>query len=213
MILWGGGVILYSSIFSGVPLRHARVYAESHVETRQEAQDERDEETPAPHQLFFKWSDDEGHLYLTDDLTKVPERFRSEVETFELPVPEEGTERATKQENQFKERDPPHLSSPRATPKVADSPDGDVQELQVYKEIPFHQFIHITVGMDEAEVISRVGFPSLITPSDYFYGDRGRYRHRVIRLLYLGNRELREKTTVIEIRDGRVVNIERIFPF
>lgn len=186
----------------------------SDPETAQGRGEEKENRNTAPKgQTFYKWSDADGNLYFTDDLAKVPKPFRDRIEIFELPpLREEETE--TYREPS-KEEAPPPLPSP-VVREVDRRPEEEAQpsgEPYVYKEIPFDQFIRITVGMDEAEVLSRIGFPSLVTPSDYFYGERARYRYRIIRLIYLGNRELHQKTTVIEIRNGRVVNIERIFPF
>jgi hypothetical protein len=165
-------------------------------------------------QTFYKWTDEKGHLYFTDDWSKIPERFRNDLETLELPPLPVVTSPAEEEREPNRDSSPlPSEPSVRGTDRQSDKPDRIPPEPYVYKEIPFSEFIHIQVGMDEAEVLSRLGFPSIITPSDYFYGDRGRYRSRIIRLIYLGNRDLAQKTTIIEIRDGRVVHIERIFPF
>ncbi len=176
---------------------------------------ETEDQTQAPKgQTFYKWNDENGNLFLTDDLAKVPKRFRDQVETFDLLPPQDEKETGTEREVSEGEEHPA-LSSPPVTEldREPKKQDEVPPEPYVYKEVPFNQFIHITVGMDEAEVLSRLGFPSLVTPGDYFYGERARYRHRIIRLIYMGDRDLKQKTTVIEIRNGRVVNIERIFPF
>jgi len=165
-------------------------------------------------QTFYKWTDEDGHLYFTDDLAKVPERFRDQIETLELPRLRE--EELAKEEGQKPEKwesPPPSPPVARGSNSGSEKQDQSAREPYVYKEILFNQFIRIQVGMDEAEVLSRLGFPSLITPSDYFYGERSKYRLHTIRFIYLGNRDLNQKTTVIEIRDGKVANTERIFPF
>lgn len=188
----------------------APTQAQSDLTTAQGRDEEKENNIQAQKgQTFYKWTDEKGNLYFTDDLAKVPKRFRDQIEIIELPPLQEERQAKTKGE------EPPPQSSP--TPREVESePEEQEQasrEPYVYKEIPFHQFMHIKVGMDEAEVISRLGFPSFVTPSDYFYGERARYRYRIIRLIYLGNRDLNEKTTVIEIRDGKVAKTERIFPF
>ena len=165
-------------------------------------------------QTFYKWTDENGLLYFTDDLAKVPERFRDQIETLELSPSREEASAAEAPEKT--DRDLPPVESPttvKSQDKESEAQNGPSQEPYAYKEVPFHDFIRIHVGMDEAEVLSRLGFPSLITPSDYFYGERSRYRYRTIRFIYLGKRDLNQKTTVIEIRNGRVINTERIFPF
>ena len=166
-------------------------------------------------QIFYKWTDDQGNLYLTNDLAKVPQRFRGRLERFELlPSEEEGTDNApvrqvSKDEKRVEVFSPNNMELDGKSKTEART----LEEAPPYKEIPFERLLHINRGMDEAEILSRLGFPSLITPGDYFYADRNRYRNQIVRLIYLGKRELNEKTTVIEIQNGRVVNVERIFPF
>lgn len=165
-------------------------------------------------QKFYKWADDEGNLFFTDDLGRVPSRFRDRIEALEvLPPPESGD--PTLEKKAPEEPVPSDKASMAVDPIEGDArrKDPGSREPYIYKEVPFDQFIHIQVGMDEAEVLSRLGFPSLITPTDYFHDKRKRYRHDIIRYIYLGNRDLNQKTTVIEIRNGRVVDIKRIFPF
>jgi hypothetical protein len=106
----------------------------------------------------------------------------------------------------------PVPSSPGGNGNASEEQRRIPRDPYTYREIPFDQYIRITVGMDEAEVLSRLGFPTLITPSDYLDGDRARYRSRIIRFIYLGERARNEKTTIVEIRDGKVINTERIFP-
>ena len=183
----------------------------SEPELIQEKEENKGETQSPQGQTFYKWTDDTGHLYFTDDIEKVPERYRDQLKTLELPpLPAEEPVKVEEQDLEQRQSPPPEV-------KDSEIESEDSQETPsepyVYKEIPFREFIRIQVGMDEAEVLSRLGFPSLITPSDYFYGNRTRYRSQIIRFIYLGNRDLNEKTTVIEIRDGRVVNTERIFPF
>lgn len=163
-------------------------------------------------ETFYRWADEEGGLYFTNELSRVPERYRDQVETLQLPtLPVESTA-AEKREEPEKEASPP----PSQPIVIQVEREPEPAPPSPYKEIPFDQFIRIQIGMDEAEVLSRLGFPSLVTPSDYFDASHHRYtkyRSRIVRLIYLGNRDLKEKTTVIEIQDGKVVNIERIFPF
>ncbi|NIQ38962.1 MAG: hypothetical protein GTN81_10285 [Proteobacteria bacterium] len=181
-------------------------------EARRLTEAREDEDRSADGQTFYKWDDENGDLYITNDLAKVPQRFRDHVETLQFqPLQEVGL----REEERSK---PESIEPPSSRPIVTDR-EGDLGRQRVsaepspYKEIPFDKFIRIQIGMDEAEVLSRLGFPSLVTPSDYFGGYHRKYRSRLIRLIYLGNRDLNEKTTVIEIRDGKVVNVERIFPF
>lgn len=209
------GAFLFFNLSFLVLSNETRSEAQSDRTTVQGGTDEGQDKNQVPKgQTFFKWSDDHGNLYLTDDLTKVPEPFRDQIDTFELPPLQEEKQTGRDREPS-RDEEPPPLPRPgvREMDREPEKQGQPSREPHVYKEIPFDQFIHITVGMDEAEVLSRLGFPSLVTPSDYFYGERARYRYRIIRLIYLGNRELNQKTTVIEIRNGRVVNIERIFPF
>ena len=186
---------------------------ESDLSIFPEASEEGERQSPEG-QTFYRWTDETGHLYITDDWAKVPERFRHDAETLELPPLPVVTSPPDEERKPEPQRTPlPPQTTPEEKELESDNADRIPREPYVYKEIPFYEFMHIRVGMDEAEVLSRLGFPSLITPSDYFYGDRGRYRSRIIRLIYLGNRDLGQKTTIIEIQDGRVVHIERIFPF
>jgi hypothetical protein len=172
-------------------------------------------ETQVPKgQVFYRWTDEAGHLYLTDDLEKIPRPFREKVEVLELLPLEERMESPEKQKEPERQEAPaPPAPIVTETERENEPHDTILREPDIYKEVPFDKFIRIQVGMDEAEVLSRLGCPSLVTPSDYFYGDRGKYGSQIIRLIYLGNWNLNQKTTVVEIRDGRVVNIKRIFPF
>jgi len=178
-----------------------------------EIETEEKENKTRPGQIFYKWTDEDGNLFFTDDPIKVPESFRESVEILELPpLPEV-------EPDDDKNLEVETADTPRPAPSGSDGKGTTSEEQRrisrdpyAYREIPFDQFIRITVGMDEAEVLSRLGFPTLITPSDYFYGDRARYRSRIIRFIYLGERARNEKTTVVEIRDGKVINTERIFP-
>ena len=165
-------------------------------------------------QTFYRWTDEEGNLFFTDDPIKVPERFREDVETLELPpLSRAKSDEEQRRESVRDESPAPLPTTPGDNRESMEDQRRISRDPYAYKEIPFDQFIRIRVGMDEAEVLSRLGFPTLITPSDYFYGDRARYRSQIIRFIYLGDRGRNEKTTVLEIRDGRVVNTERIFPF
>ena len=210
-ILRGFGVLLSFSLFFLGPNPEALTQPSSDSSALQGSLGEQEETEPPRKQTFYKWIDDNGTLFFTDDLAKVPVRFKDRLETFELVLPSE--ERETGSEPKPQEGQPPSRPITEETEKEPQKQDQGVPDSYVYKEVPFDQFVRITVGMDEAEVLSRLGFPSLVTPSDYVYGGRGRYKHRIIRLIYLGDRELNQKTTVVEIRNGRVVNVERIFPF
>jgi len=173
----------------------------------------KDEAEAAKGQTFYKWIDEKGNPYFTNDPAGVPQRFRDNLEIIELlPLQVEGF--ATEETPASPSGESPPEPVVRDIQIEPERRDTASEELVPYKEVPFDRFIRIQAGMDEAEVLGRLGFPSLVTPNDYFHdGYHGKYRGRIIRLIYLGNRDLNQKTTVIEIQDGRVVNIERIFPF
>jgi hypothetical protein len=209
--------LLFLGVFHEMPAQaqsaSASIDERDAGEAQQLTEEGKDEDRSADGQTFYKWADENGDLYFTNDLAKVPQRFRGQVETLQFPPLQEiglGGEKREKLENR---------ESPTGRPIVTDRVDetGRRQrasaEPSPYKEIPFDKFIRIQIGMDEAEVLSRLGFPSLVTPNDYFGGYQRKYRSRVIRLIYLGNRDLNEKTTVIEVQNGKVINVERIFPF
>ena len=181
----------------------------------QRVKEENDKPQTPRGQTFYKWRDEKGNLFFTDDLAKVPEAFRNELETLELPhVPEEEGISPRREQAPVEDKSPsPALSHAKEVVAEPEKRHEASPAPFAYKEVPFSKFIHITIGMDEAEVLSRLGPPSLVTPSDYFYGERVRYKYRIIRLIYLGNRDLKQKTTVVEIRNGRVIDIERIYPF
>jgi hypothetical protein len=207
--------LFFVCVFSYVLLIEGRpqtIVPESHGAQDDIETEEKQTETQTG-QTFYRWTDDEGNLFFTDDPIKVPERFRTSVETLELPpLPEVKPDGEEGREPVRDESPPPLPATPREDVSEMEDQRRISRDPYAYKEIPFDQFIRITVGMDEAEVLSRLGFPTLITPSDYFYGDRARYRSRIIRFIYLGERARNQKTTIVEIRDGKVINTERIFP-
>jgi hypothetical protein len=195
-----------------IEARSKTIKPEDPVEHSRDETEEKRSETRQG-QTFYKWTDEKGDLFFTDDLDKVPASFREDVEIIELPpVPEvePGDDKNMKVENG--DAPGPVATSPGEKKGASEEQRRIPRDPYVYREIPFDQFIRITTGMDEAEVLSRLGFPTLITPSDYFHGDRARYRSRIVRFIYLGERARNEKTTIVEIRDGKVVNTERIFP-
>ncbi|NIO06303.1 MAG: hypothetical protein GTN74_17360 [Proteobacteria bacterium] len=205
--LWFSNHVLYAQ-------PAGEVTPETTTEVTQPPDEVGDKDQAQGGQRFYKWADEKGDLYFTNDLARVPARFREGVEIIELPplrvesVAEEADLEPERAESTSE-------AAPVAKGREIESErrGANSEEQGLYREIPFDQFIRIQVGMDEAEVIARLGFPSLVTPNDYFDGYHRRYRSRIIRLIYLGNRDLNQKTTVIEIIDGRVVNVERIFPF
>ncbi len=184
------------------------------TEVTQPSEEIGDQDQAQGGQRFYKWTDEKGDLYFTNDLATVPARFREGVEIIELPpLRVEGVAEEADVKPERVESTSESASVVKGRENEPERQSANSQELGLYREIPFDQFIRIQVGMDEAEVIARLGFPSLVTPNDYFDGYHRRYRSRIIRLIYLGNRDLNQKTTVVEIIDGRVVNVERIFPF
>ena len=207
--------LVFLCLFCCVVLTEGRTRAiePGHTTVLGENKTEQDQSVTQPGQTFYKWTDEAGNLFLTDDPTKIPERYRGDAEILELPpLSEVKSEGEQKQESVVDESPPPVPAIPRGDRREIEEQRQISRDPYTYKEVPFDQFIRITVGMDEAEVLSRLGFPTLITPSDYFYGDRARYRSRIIRFIYLGERAQNQKTSIVEIRDGKVINTERIFP-
>ncbi|MBW2058161.1 MAG: DUF4124 domain-containing protein [Deltaproteobacteria bacterium] len=214
MILEFTGFVLALSILpSFLP---SRILAESRPESDaffERAEPDRTRYDRTAGELIYKWTDEDGNLCFTNDLARVPCGFRNRIETVELPLQLE-------EEAGMAVEPPGQQGNPLPASPSIEEADGSAGKRDpasrgpcLYREIPFDQFIRIRVGMDEAEVLSRLGLPSLVTPSDYFYGEQARYKYRIIRLIYLGNRDLNQKTTVVEIRNGTVVEVKRIFPF
>jgi hypothetical protein len=81
--------------------------------------------------------------------------------------------------------------------------------------IPTDKYVHITQGMTEAEVISRLGYPGNITEDEAkttgsVSSGRVQMQTDIIkRYNYIGNKDAGEKTTIIHFRRGKVIKIER----
>ena len=93
---------------------------------------------------------------------------------------------------------------PNSFAKIVD----DLQNMKRTFVIPFP-----CKGMNEAEVLSRLGFLSLVISGDYFSAERAKYINHVVRLAYLGDRNLNQKMTIINIQNGKRMKIERFFLF
>ncbi|MFB3884610.1 MAG: DUF4124 domain-containing protein [Thermodesulfobacteriota bacterium] len=160
--------------------------------------------TFASAELVYKWFDERGVIHLSDDLNQVPEKYRDQVQkmivpdSFDEPVP------------QAEKVSVPSLTEPEK-PKAK-----PVQPASGF--IPFNKFIHLTEGMSEAEVLSRVGPPTQVTQDEIetqgILTQKGIVKREALvkRYYYIGDPDLGERTTVIHFRNGVVTRIERIFP-
>jgi hypothetical protein len=159
----------------------------------------------------YKWVDERGTFNLTDDPQKVPERFRNRAEV--LTVPDKYAE-------------PPVRAPVPEKPAIAYEPEPErpkpVEEKPPSAFIPFDKYKHLTEGMTEAELLSRVGPPSMEVGDEV--ESRGVFRGRglrrglfsrqalVKRYYYIGDPDLGERTTIIHLSNGVIRRIERIFP-
>jgi hypothetical protein len=155
-------------------------------------------------EVVYKWVDEKGLIHLTDDLYKIPDKFRDQVQ--KIIVPDSVDEPV-----QPSEKTPvPSIAEPEK-PKIAPlrPPSGF---------IPFNKFIYLTEGMSEAEVLSRVGPPTQVTKDEIevegYFTQKGILKREVLmkRYYYIGDPDLGERTTVIHFKNGVVTKIERIFP-
>ena len=159
----------------------------------------------------YKGVDEKGTFNLTDDLKKVPERFRNQFEVVTVPD---------------KYAEPPAPARVPAKPTIAYEPEPErpkpVQEKPPSAFISFDKFKHLTEGMTEAELLSRVGPPSMEVADEV--ESRGVFRGRgprrgllsrealVKRYYYIGDPDLGERTTIVHLTNGVVRRIERVFP-
>ncbi len=152
----------------------------------------------------YKWIDEKGVVYLTDDLYHVPERFRDRVER--IVVPDRYDEPVQPLEKVLS----PSVAEPEGPPVTPPRPRSGF--------IPFEKFKHLTEGMSEAEVLSRVGPPTREVKDEVevkgYYTPGGMVRRETLvkRYYYIGDPDLGERTTVIHFKNGVVTKIERIFP-
>lgn len=152
----------------------------------------------------YKWVDDKGTVYLTDDPANIPEKYADQIKI--ITVPEKYAEPSLRPE---KIALPPVLEPESPKPKPEEPPSGF---------IPFTKFKYLTEGMTEAEVLGRFGPPTQIVGDEIRtrtgFGRRGLFRRESLikRYYYIGNYDLGERTTVVHISNGRVFRIERIFP-
>jgi len=152
----------------------------------------------------YKWVDEKGTINLTDDPKLIPEKYRDQVDKILVP-------------DKYEEPS-------RVIEKIVVPPIPEPEKPKVLKEkppsgfIPFEKFIHLTEGMTEAEVLSRIGPPTRevsdeVEVKGYFRkGWMEKRKILVKRYYYLGDPELGERTTVIHFTNGIVQKIERIFP-
>jgi len=159
----------------------------------------------------YKWVDEKGTFNLTDDLKKVPERFRNQAEVVTVPD---------------KYAEPPEPVPVLEKPAVTYEPEPErpkpAPAKPAYVFIPFDKFKYLTEGMTEAELLSRVGPPSMEVADEVESRgvSRGRGLRRglfsrealVKRYYYIGDPDLGERTTIIHLTNGIVRRIERVFP-
>jgi len=164
----------------------------------------------------YKWVDERGTVSLTDDPRKIPERFRNQTEIVTVPD---------------KYSEPPRSARVSESPALPYEPEPErpkpVPERPAFASIPFDKFKHLTEGMTESEVLSRVGPPSMEVADEVEtrgissrrrgsgrgFGRGFASRESLVkRYHYIGDPDLGEKTTIIHISNGVVRRIERIFP-
>jgi len=152
----------------------------------------------------YKWIDEKGIVYLTDDLYQVPERFRDGVERMIVP------DRLDEPVQRSEKIPSPSAAEPESSSVTPPRPRSGF--------IPFEKFKHLTEGMTEAEVLSRIGPPTREVKDEVeikgYYTPGGMVRRETLvkRYYYIGDPDLGERTTVIHFKNGVVTKIERIFP-
>ncbi|NWF93906.1 MAG: DUF4124 domain-containing protein [Syntrophaceae bacterium] len=152
----------------------------------------------------YKWVDERGTVHFDEDPYKVPEMFRDRVERIVVPD-------ALDEPMKPLEETPPPSVAEAERPRVSPSPPPS-------GFVPFDKFKHITEGMSEAEVLSRLGPPTQEVRDEAevkgYYTPGSMVKREVVikRYYYIGDPDLGERTTVIHFKNGVVTKIERIFP-
>jgi hypothetical protein len=152
----------------------------------------------------YKWVDEKGTVYLTDDPANIPEKYADQIKT--ITVPDKYAEPSLRPEKMAL---PPVIELEGPKPKPEEPPSGF---------IPFTKFKYLTEGMTEGEVLMRVGQPTQIVADEVNtrarLGRSGLIKREslVKRYYYIGDADLGERTTVVTFSNGRVRKIERIFP-
>jgi hypothetical protein len=190
----------------------------------------------------FKWVDEKGTIHFTEDPATIPEKYRDNAKS--RVMEEEPIQPRRKSEPM--ERSP---SGSRETintekeqfPKRTEGEPQKTGEETISVPspgyIPFEKFKHITKGMTEAEVLSRLGSPTreeqgemkskgrvsggsvsgFVDSGGHFSGTAsgGSFRGETIvvkRYYYIGDRSKGEQTRVITFEKGKVVSYQSISP-
>ena len=182
---------------------------------------------------IYKWVDEKGTVHFTEDPEIIPERYRENVKSRtteeDLMSPEERMKVKREREGQERgERSKKEIPKTTETPKPVrrtESESADSGPSPGY--IPFEKFKHVTEGMTEAEVLSRLGSPTREEEDEVkskgkitghvSSGGSLSARHKgeeyvVKRYYYIGDRSKGEQTRVITFEKGRVVSYSSISP-
>lgn len=152
----------------------------------------------------YKWVDEKGTINLTDDPKLIPEKYRDQTEKILVPDKYEEPSRV------IEKVVVPSIPEPEKPKIITEKPPSGF--------IPFEKFKHITEGMTEAEVLSRLGPPTRevgdeVKVKGYFSNGLMEQRKILVkRYYYIGDPDLGERTTIIHFSNGIVQKIERIYP-
>ena len=189
-------------------------------------------------QQIYKWVDEKGTTHYADNVNAVPEKYRNQVQkrdVDELP-PVLTYKPQTPQSSQSYSSGPSGNTAERARPaRRVESESVDSSPSPGY--VPLEKFMHITKGMTEAEVLSRLGSPTreeqgevkskgtvsggavsgFVDAGGNFSGSvsGGSFKGETIvvkRYYYIGDRSKGEQTRVITFEKGKVVSCQSISP-
>jgi len=209
------------------------------------------------HAEIYKWVDDKGTIHFTEDPSKIPEEYREKTQsrtTEEDLIPlEERVRIRKKEEAEVRERLKREKSEAEIRrleeqlKKISEGVEKERREVERKREdasrapspgyIPFEKFKHVTKGMTEAEVLSRLGPPTrveedevkssgtvsggsvsgFVSPGGSVSGtvSGGSYKGETVvvkRYYYIGDRSKGEQTRIIIFEKGKVVDYKSISP-
>lgn len=175
--------------------------------------------------IIYKWTDEKGTVYFTEDPNKVPEKYKNKSEKKDIDeFPPIVPDKSKRPQSYSGER--PSSKTERTRPvKRIEKESVDSGPSPGY--IPFEKFKYVTKGMTEAEVLSRFGPPTReeesevkskgtitghVSPGGALSGGYHGQTHTVKRYYYIGDRSKGEQTRIIIFEKGKVVDYKSITP-